>query len=323
MKEIFCLAEHRRGELRAVSFEVLSKARQLGKQLGAEVVAILLGAKVSEFAKKLSSYADRVMVLDDERLREFNQAQYQRILCPLIKEQNPVAVMMGHTAFGMDLAPSLAVECNLPLATDCVDIIVDDGRLRAIRQMYGGKVNALVSFPSAEHCMLTLRQGDCPIEEKKSAGPISAMAPPANLNSEGKRFIGYVDPEIGEVDICQANILVAVGRGIKKKENLSIVQELADVTGGAVACSRPVVDSEWLAKDRQVGQSGKTVKPKLYLAIGISGAFQHVTGMRGSETIVAINKDPNAPIMSVADYAIVDDLFKVLPALTSKIREIK
>ena len=232
-------------------------------------------------------------------------------------------LLLWTSAFGMASGPSLAVECNLPLATDCIDIIVTDGRLQAIRQMYGGKVNALVSFPSAENYMLTLRQGVCAVEKRKSAGIISAMVAPANLNSEGKRFIGYVDPEISDVDISQANILVSVGRGIKKKENLSIVQELADVTGGAVACSRPVVDSEWLAKDRQVGQSGKTVKPKLYLAIGISGAFQHVMGMRGSEIIVAMNKDPNAPIMSVADYAIVDDLFKVLPVLTSKIREIK
>ena len=322
MRDIYCLAEHRRGELRAVSLEVLSKARQLAEGLSAGVVAVLLGNQVGEFAKKLALHADRVVVVEDDRLREFNQAEYQSVLCPIIKEHAPLAVMMGHTAFGMDIAPSLAVECNLPFAPDCVDVIVTDGRLQAVRQMYGGKVNALVSFPFSEGCVLTLRPGIFTIRDEKDAGQILNVKP-ADALQQDKRFLGYVDPDVGDVDICQAKTLVAVGRGIKKKENLALVQALADVMGGTVACSRPVVDSEWLSKDRQVGQSGKTVKPRLYLAAGISGAFQHVTGMRGSETIVAINKDANAPIMGVADYAIVDDLFKVLPALTAKIREMK
>jgi len=322
LKTIFCLAEHRRNELRGITFEMLGKAQELAEKLEAEVFAVLLGHKVSEFADQLSNHADAVLMVDDERLAGFSQLVYQKILAQLIHSHNPVLTLIGHTAFGMDLAPSLAIAAGLPLTTDCIDLQISNGRLFAVRQMYGGKVNAQISFKGANQYLATVRQGVFQTRQKQSKGKIVNLPPPQEVDSKGKKFISYVEAEIGDVDISQANIVVAVGRGIKKKESLPVVQELADSLRGVLACSRPVVDSEWLPKDRQVGQSGKTVKPKLYLAVGISGAFQHVMGMRGSEMVIAINKDGNAPIFNIADYGIVDDLFKVVPALSAKIKEI-
>ncbi len=322
MREIFCLAEHRRGELRPITLELLGKARGLAEKLEAQVSAVLFGHNVDRFAEQLSSHADKVLVVKDEKLADFNQVAYQEVLSHLMREHEPVLTMIGHTAFGMDLAPSLAVETDLPLATDCIGLDVGDGELFAIRQMYGGKVNAKISFCAATRCIVTVRQGAFPIMEGELKGEKVVIASPLKGEIRGKRFVRYEEAEVGEIDITQADIIVAVGRGIKKKENMAIVEELAECLGGVVACSRPIVDSGWLPKDRQVGQSGKTVKPKLYVAVGISGAFQHITGIRGAETIIAINKDGNAPIFNIADYGIVDDLFKVVPALSTKIREL-
>jgi len=323
VKEIFCLAEHRSDELRDVTLELLGKANDLAEKLDAEVNAVLLGHDVGSFAQELSSHAKRVLVVEDEKLADFNQAAYQKVLSHLIHEHGPVLTLIGHTAFGMDLAPSLAVETDLPLATDCIDLEVEGGELFAVRQMYGGKVNARVSFPGARQYMVTVRQGAFPAGKGESKGEVVAIPSPLTEEIKNKKFVRYVEAEAGEVDITQADVIVSVGRGIKKKENMPIVEELADCLGGVVACSRPVVDLDWLSKDRQVGQSGKTVKPKLYLAVGISGAFQHVVAMRGSETIIAINKDANAPIFNIADYGIVDDLSQVVPALSAKIKEVK
>lgn len=324
MKEIFCLAEHRRSELRDITLELLGKARELADKLDAEVSAVLLGYNVDGFAQQLSSHAKKVLVIEDEKLADFNQAAYQKVLSQLMHEHKPVITMIGHTGFGMDLAPSLAVEMDLPLATDCIDLEVENGGLFAVRQMYGGKVNARVSFPGAKQYMVTVRQGAFTASEGGlEKGEIVAIPSPITDEIKSKKFVRYVEAEAGEVDITQANIIVAVGRGIKKNENMPVVEELTEYLGGVIACSRPIVDSGWLSKDRQVGQSGKTVKPKLYLAVGISGAFQHVMGMRGSETIIAINKDSNAPIFNIADYGVVDDLFKVMPVLSAKIKEMK
>jgi len=189
--------------------------------------------------------------------------------------------------------------------------------------MYGGKVNARVELHEAPSSIVTIRQAAFKAAEAKLKGEIVKVESPWTEEIAYRKFIEYVEAAIGEVDITQADIIVAVGRGIKERENLPIAEELANSIGGVLACSRPIVDAGWLPKDRQVGSSGKTVKPKLYIAAGISGAFQHITGMKGADTIVAINKDPNAPIFNEADYGIVGDLFKVVPALKGKITELK
>jgi electron transfer flavoprotein alpha subunit len=320
MGDVFVLAEHRRGELREVTLEMLGKGRELAGQLGGSLKAVLLGHGVDAFAGELANQAHEVLVVEDERLENFNSELYQKVLVSLLADRQPTLTLIGHTACGMDMAPSLAAELDLPLATDCIGFEFEDGQLLAIRERYGGKLQSKVSFKESGQYMATVRQAAFPLKELEPlGGQIMAVDSPLIEEARRKKFIEYVEAAIGDVDITQSDIVVAVGRGIKEQENLEIMEKLAKAVGGVLAGSRPVIDSGWLSPDRQVGQSGKTVKPKLYIAVGISGASQHLAGMKASDTIVAINKDPGAPIFNVATYGIVDDLFKVVPALTEQL----
>lgn len=323
MNEIFCLAEHRMGKVRDVTFEMLGKARELSGPLRADICAVILGYNMSSFAYEVQKYANKVIVVEDEGLLDFNSDAYQSVLVPLISERKPILTMIAHTAYGVDIAPSLAIKLDLPIATDCIDIEIDGGKLYVVRQMYGGKVNAKVSFRGAERYMVTIRQGVLRVKEGTLSGEIVRIGSVFKRETLRKTFVKYIEPEVGTIDITRFDKIVSVGRGIKEKKNLQIVEELAELIGAGFACSRPIVDARWLSVDRQVGQSGKTVKPKLYIAVGISGAFQHVQGMRDSETIIAINNDPGSPIFDVADYGVVEDIFKVLPMLCARIKETK
>jgi electron transfer flavoprotein alpha subunit len=324
MREIIVLAEHRRGELRDVTWEMLTKGRQLGESLGAEIGVALLGKGVGQLAEALKPKAHRVLVIEDHRLEAYNSETYEKVLSQLITERKPILTLIGHTAMGMDFAPSLAAHLKMPLATDCIGIDGTGESLSLTRQLYGGKVNATVSFLKKGPYMVTVRSGAFPALEKEALpGEIRELPSPLSDEGLARRFLQFVEAAVGEVDITQADILVSVGRGIKEADNIPMVKELADAIGGTLSCSRPVVDKKWLPKDRQVGTSGKTVKPKVYIAIGISGAFQHVAGMKGSGTVIAINKDPKAPIFGVATYGIVADLFKIVPVLREKIKGMK
>ena len=324
MKDIFVLAEHRLGELRDITFEMLTKGRELTEKLDARLTTVLLGSNVKGFAQILANQAEKVLVVNDERLRNFNAEAYQQVLSDLIMEYRPLITMIGHTSFGVDLAPALAVELDVPLVTDCIDLNYEGKQLIFTRQMYGGKVNVDVTVRNAESCIVTIRPAEFEalgIEDMD--GEIIEVDSLSLEDIEIKRFIEYVEPAPGEVNIVEADIIVSVGRGIRDENNLKIIKEFAEALGGEVGCSRPIVDKGWLPKSRQVGSSGKTVKPKLYIAIGISGAFQHILGMKNSDSIIAINKDPKAPIFAVSDYGVVEDLFNVIPALTKKINELK
>ena len=325
MKEIFVLAEHRRGELRDITFELLSLGRKLAEKLDGNLVSAVLGFGVKDFTDKIARYAEQVLVVEDEKLKEFNSEAYQKVLTNILEERKPFLILLGHTSYGMELAPSLSTALNIPLTTDCIGLDFKDGKLQVIRQMYGGKVNAEVSFSEAESYMVTVRSGAFPVEEPKiTSGKIIVV--PSHLTEEDlapKRFVEYIEEAKGEVDITSADIIVSVGRGIKDAKNIPLVEGLAKALGGVLASTRPIVDKGWLPKDRQVGLSGKTVKPKLYIAVGVSGSFQHLAGIKGSGILIAINKDPKAPIFRVADYGIVDDLFKVVPVLKEKIIELK
>ncbi len=324
MKEIMVIAEHRRGEIRDVTWEMLSKGRQLAEGLGGELGIALLGKGVKNLAEALKPAAHRVFLIEDDRLEFYNSEIYERALIQLITERKPLLTFIGHTAQGMDFAPSLAVRLKLPLATDCIGIEAKDETFSLTRQIYGGKINAEVSFLKKGPYMVTLRSGAFPVmEEEPLSGEIVSVPSPLTDEGLARRFIEFVEAAAGEVDITQADILVSVGRGIKDAENIPMVKGLADSVGGVLSCSRPVVDKKWLPKGCQVGTSGKTVKPKVYIAIGISGAFQHIAGMKGSGTIIAINKDPKAPIFGVAHYGIVADLFKIVPVIKDKIKELK
>ena len=319
MSDIFVLAEHRQGELREVTLEILTMAGQLG----GSVTAVLFGSGVHDFAGKCASFADKVIYVDDPMYENYNSAAYQAALVELIKAEKPGLVLIGNTGQGVDLGPSLTVELDLPYASDVVSISMEGDKPVATRQYYGGKLNGRIEFKDADTYIIAVREAAMPAGEGGKSGEIVKTDNPVTSEITVKRFLEYVEAAIGEVDITQSTVLVAVGRGIREDKNMPIMEELAQAMGADLAASRAVVDAGWLPQDRQVGISGKTVKPKLYLAVGISGAFQHVTGIKGADVVVAINKDPDAPIFQYADYGIVDDLFKVVPALTDKLKELK
>jgi len=324
MREIFVLTEHRQGQIRDVTFEILTKGKELAGKTNTELTAVLLGKAVKDHAKTLSDFAQKVLLVEDDRLENFNSEAYQKVLSSLIKEHKPLLTLIGHTSFGVDLAPSLAVSLNVPLATDCIDIEFENETLTVTRQMYGGKVNVKARLQKAESYIATLRQATFPIKKETPLnGQIIEAPSPLSEEITRKRFILYVLPPPGGVDITAADVLVGIGRGIKDGTNIPPVEELTKTLGGVLACSRPIVDKGWLPNDRQVGSSGKTVKPKLYLALGISGAFQHVLGMKNSDLIIAVNKDSKAPIFGVSDYGVVEDLFKIVVPLKNKIQELK
>jgi electron transfer flavoprotein alpha subunit len=223
----------------------------------------------------------------------------------------------------MDLGPTLAVSLGLPFTTDCIGIDTEGDGLGVTRQMYDGKLNAAVRLREGTSYVLTLRSGTFAAGEVSLEGEVVRADSAVSAEPDYRRFMEYIEPVAGDVDITRSDIVIGVGRGVKEQENIAMIEEFAAALGGVVGCTRPIVDNEWLPKDRQIGSSGKTIKPKLYIALGVSGAFQHIAGMKGADTIVAINKDPNAPIFNEADYGIVDDMFKVLPALKEKITEIR
>jgi electron transfer flavoprotein alpha subunit len=323
MKEIFVLAEHRQGQMRDITFEMLTKGKELAEKTNTDLTAILLGKNGKEHAKVLSGYAKKVLLVEDAKLENFNSEAYQKVLSNIIKEHKPLLTMIGHTSFGVDLAPSLAAALKLPLATDCIDVEFESEKLVITRQMYGGKVNVKATVRKSEGYIATVRQAAFTAQKPAMNGEIIEVSSPLSQEIIEKRFIEYVLPPLGGVDITAAEALVGIGRGIKDESNMTMVEELAKALGGVLACSRPIVDKGWLSTDRQVGSSGKTVKPKLYIALGISGAFQHVLGMKNSDLIIAVNKDPNAPIFNFSDYGVIDDLFKIAPALKDKIQELK
>lgn len=323
MGNIYVLAEHRQGELREVTLEMLTKAAAVAGQTGGEVVALLLGSGIDSFAEKLGEYSDRVLYVDDPLFAEYNSEKYQKALAAMLPEYKPELMMIAHTTQGVDLAPALAVELKLPFIPDVIDINVEDGKLKPVRQYYQGKVNANFSFKGDPPYLITFREASLEVGEAAKKGSVEKIESPLKEDIAYRRFVEYVEAEVGDVDITQSEILVAVGRGIKEDKNMPLVEELAAALKADICGSRAAIDAGWLGHDRQVGTSGKTVKPKLYIAIGISGAFQHLAGMKGAKTIIAINKDPDAPIFTEADFGIVDDLFKVIPKLTEKLKELK
>ncbi|MFH1150265.1 MAG: electron transfer flavoprotein subunit alpha/FixB family protein [Actinomycetota bacterium] len=319
MGDILVLAEHRQGELREVTLELLT----LAGQLGGNVVALLLGSGVDDFAGKIAGYADKVLVVDDPMFANFNGMAYQAALAQVIKSEKPGLVLIGNTGQGMDVIGALAVELGLPFTTDAIAVKMEGDKPEVTRQYYGGKINGTIDFKDADTYIVGMREAAIPAGEGGKSGEVTKIDNPVTAEITARKFLEYVEAAIGDVDITQSTLLVSVGRGIREDKNMPMMEELAGLMGADISGSRAVVDAGWLPTDRQVGISGKTVKPKLYMALGISGAFQHVTGMKGSDLVVAINKDPDAPIFQYADYGIVDDLLKVVPALIDKLKEMK
>ncbi|MCF8063477.1 MAG: electron transfer flavoprotein subunit alpha/FixB family protein [Deltaproteobacteria bacterium] len=320
MGEIFVLVEHRQGVLRDISCEMLWKANELCTGLSHTLTAVLLGGKDEPFVNEIAERADKVLVVEDDRLEAFNADLYKGILSSLIQEHKPFITLMPQSPWGMDLAPSLSVKTGFPLATDCVDILVEDGKPKAVRQIYNGKIFSKVALRDADCYLMTVRASAFPPDAVEGrAGEVVKLDVPADLPEPRREFVKFEDAGAGAVDITQADLLVSVGRGVGEADNIEPLKELAEKMGGLLSCSRPVVDKHWLPKYHQVGTSGKSVKPKVYLAFGISGAFQHVAGITGAGTVIAVNKDKKAPIFRVANYGIVDDMFNVVEALKEQL----
>jgi electron transfer flavoprotein alpha subunit len=314
---ILVLVEHRDGAVADATFELLGRARALAGTAGVEVEAVLLGSGVDALVDQLGA-ADRVVLIDDPSLADFTPTAYHAALVPVVRDRAPLLVLAANTGVGMDVAAGLSMATGLALAAYAIDVTLDGGSPLVTCQLYAGKINARVRFADGRG-LVTLVVGTAPAEPGSVAGspPIERIGVAA---ADGRiRFQRFIRPEAGDVDITRESILVSVGRGIGERENLELVDELATALGGVVSSSRPIADAGWLPRTRQVGKSGQRVKPRLYLALGISGAPEHLEGMRGADLIIAVNTDPRAPIYGVANYGAVADVLDVIPALTKQL----
>ena len=320
--DVFVVAEHLEGKLSDVTFEMLGKARGLADSLGGRAVAALLGHDISALAEQLGA-ADLVLTVDDASLAAFNPERAVQVLKSLLSREQPTLMMIANTSMGMDLAAALSAALDWPLIAYCSDAQVEDGRVVATSQIYGGKI-AVEAESQGAHTIISMLAGVFPAVEGQSDKAPTVQSAPAAVAGAGRvRFKGLTVPEAGDVDITREALLVSVGRGIGSQDNIEMVEELAEALGATLSASRPIIDSGWLPKQRQVGKSGLTVRPKLYLAVGISGAPEHLQGMKDAELIIAINTDAGAPIFEVADYGIVGDLFDIVPVLAERLAEVR
>ena len=336
-KGVFVFAQQVDNEISGIAFELIGKGKDLAKDLGTEVTAVLVGSGVKGLADELAEYgADKVIVVDDPELKEYRTEPYTHALASVINEFKPEIFLIGATAIGRDLGPRVCARIHTGLTADCTQLEIGDfpinpvpgkeqkhNQLLMTRPAFGGNTIATIACPDFRPQMATVRPG---VMQKlpKTAGAKANVVeynPGFVPNKNYVEIMEVVKAVADTVDIMDAKILVSGGRGVGSPENFKILEDLAEVIGGTVSCSRAVVDAGWKPKDLQVGQTGKTVRPNVYFAIGISGAIQHLAGMEESDIIVAINKDETAPIFDVADYGIVGDLNKIVPILADKIRE--
>jgi electron transfer flavoprotein alpha subunit len=316
MAVVLTFAEQREGKLRRPSFEAVSEARRLADTLGGAVESVILGSGIAPLASELAAYgADRVHVFDAPELGTYATEVFARAVAQVIAAVKPTVVLIPFTAMGRDLAPRVAARVGAGLVSDCVALTVKDGRLQARRPMYAGKAYATVEW-DGEPQMATLRPNVFALAKQDAARKFETVTGTADVTTVRARVIATEASAAGKLELTEAQIIVSGGRGLKGPENFHLVESLATALGAAVGASRAVVDAGWVEHHMQVGQTGKTVSPTLYIAAGISGAIQHLAGMSSSKIIVAINKDPDAPIFKVANYGIVGDVFEVLPKLT-------
>lgn len=333
-KGVYVFAQQVDGVIESIAFELLGKAKDLAKDLDTDVTAVLLGSGIKGLVDSLAEYgADKVIVVDDKELEVYRTEPYAHALSSVINEYKPEIMLVGATAIGRDLGPRVSARVATGLTADCTVLEIGDftdsmtkevipKQLLMTRPAFGGNTIATIACPYNRPQMATVRPGVMqkidPVKGAKTE--VIEYNPGFTPNNKYVEVMDIVKAVSDVEDIMDAKILVSGGRGVGSKENFKLLQDLADVLGGTVSCSRAVVDNGWMPKDLQVGQTGKTVRPNVYFAIGISGAIQHVAGMEESDIIVAINKDETAPIFDVADYGCVGDLNKILPLLTEKLK---
>ena len=335
-KGVYVFAQQVDNIVNSIAFELIGKGKDLAADLGTEVTAVLVGSGVKGLADELAEYgADRVIVVDDPELKEYRTEPYAHALASVIEKYKPEIFLVGATAIGRDLGPRVSARIHTGLTADCTQLDIGDFPLNPVpgkeqkhnqllmtRPAFGGNTIATIACPDFRPQMATVRPGVMQKKERQAGAKanIEEFNPGFTPNQNYVEILEVVKAVSETVDIMDAKILVSGGRGMGSAENFKILEDLAEVIGGTVSCSRAVVDAGWKPKDLQVGQTGKTVRPNVYFAIGISGAIQHLAGMEESDIIIAINKDETAPIFDVADYGLVGDLNKIVPALTEKLR---
>lgn len=327
MSFVWTMAEQHRGRLKPVSFELLGWGRGLADALGVKLASVVIGDGVSEASLQelISQGADEVYSIQDPRLSDFACGPYSRILVGLIRAYAPSVVIAAATTLGRTLMPHVAVKAGAGLTADCTELAIEPGtgNLLQTRPAIGGNIMATIKTPDHRPQMATVRpRSGRPLPADASRiGKVIAVPMPDDAFDGRVKVRGYRGDEAGFVNIEDADVVVAGGRGLKKADNFSLIRGLAERLGGAVGASRDAVDRGWIAYPHQVGLSGKTISPKLYLCAGVSGSIQHLAGIKTSEAIISVNSDPDAPIHGIADLAIVGDLFEILPALQKKLAE--
>ena len=326
-KGVWVFAEQRNGELQKVSLELLGEGRKIADKLGVKLTALLIGNNVKNLSETLGEHgADEVLLVENELLENYTTDGYTKVICDLATERKPGILFIGATFIGRDLGPRVAARLSTGLTADCtqLDVEVENGDLLATRPAFGGNLMATIACPDHRPQMATVRPGVFAKTDEKRAGfKVEEVKVALNASDIRTKVVEIVKEKKDIVDIGEADFIVSGGRGVGSKENFALLQELADALGGTVAGSRAAVEKGWIERDYQVGQTGKTVRPQIYIACGISGAIQHAAGMQDSDMIIAINKDEEAPIMKLADYAIVGDLTKVIPELIAQVKAAK
>ena len=327
-KGVWVFIEQTEGEAAKVSWELLGKGRELADTLKVELSAVLLGHQVENLCTEAFAYgADQTYLIDAPVLRHYRTESYYKVLCQLIKKYKPEIILMGATGLGRDLAGAVATEVKTGLTADCTGLSIDDKRnLMQTRPAFGGNIMATIMCDKYRPQMATVRPHVMPASEKQPGRTGRIIRETCQLKEDEilvKVLEIISDKKKDNVDVAGAEFIVSGGRGMMGKENFAMLKELADELGGVVGASRSAVDAGWMPQERQVGQTGKTVRPKIYVACGISGAIQHLVGMQDSDVVIAINRDKDAPIFEVATYGIVGDLFQIIPAITNRLRELK
>jgi electron transfer flavoprotein alpha subunit len=321
---ILVFIEHKAGTLNKTSLEAIAAGQKLGGETGAGMTAVVLGSGVKSLAQDMAAYdLAKVIYVDDAQLADYTPDAYASAMEHVVRTVDPQYVVMSHTYLVRDFAPKLAARFGKGLISDCIRMKVEGGKVTFTRRIFLGKLDADVVSDGEAPLFVTFQSGSFRPDQaaKGSGAPVEEM--PVEIGEVRMKPEAPFQEVKQAVDLSKADIIVAVGRGIKNKDNIALAEKLAEALGGDLAASRPICDAEWLPIDRQIGSSGQTVAPKLYIALGISGAIQHLVGMKNSQTIVAINKDPEAPIFDIADYGIVGDLFEALPVLTEEIKKLK
>jgi len=325
-QQIFAYIIHRNGVIDDTALELISAGRKLNPDGSVTAVVAGDGANLDTVCKDIASSFHEVWKIDNEALAYISAEVLRPMLTRILPKES--IVLIPHEHFGMDLAPGLSIKLDSVYLPDVFGFKgIEDGKLKAVREEYLGQVSTHVLCDISKGAVITVRPGSFKADESKGTdGNIidkTAEALKGGLPGGARRFLEIVEAEVGDVDITKSDVLVSVGRGIEDEENLEIIFDLAKAMGADVSCSRPIVDAKWLEKSRQVGTSGKTVKPKVYLALGISGAFQHLGGIKGAPFIIAVNKNPKAPIFQAADVGVVTDILDFVPELTDRINEVK